>query len=95
MIGFIKGNINSFSYNVQIACDKNGWIVDYVIDTENIHDTQLLPGIFGKICKYSPQYIIVDYSLKPLTHTLLIIPSMYLYMAKRQSWYAKALKFHL
>ncbi|MEY8736699.1 IS1182 family transposase [Lactobacillus sp. AN1001] len=56
-----------FAYNAQVACDKNGWVLAYSVDSGNIHDTQMFPKIFDKIKKYSPSYLIADTGYKTPT----------------------------
>ena len=56
-----------FAYNVQTACDRNGWILGYTVHRGNVHDTQAFPSLYNKIKKFNPTYLVADAGYKTAT----------------------------
>ena len=71
---FHKGDHKQvFAYNIQTACDRNGWVLGFSTHAGNVHDTQAFPYLYEKIKRFAPQYIIADagYKTPTIAHFLL------------------------
>ena len=65
MVCFIRREHKEvFAYNTQVACDKHGWALAYTVESGNIYDNQVFPGLFAKLEAFSPEFIIADSSYK-------------------------------
>ena len=65
---FHKGDHKQvFAYNIQTACDRNGWVLGYSVHSGNTHDTQAFPSLFDKIISFDPARIIADAGYKTPT----------------------------
>lgn len=65
---FHKGDHKQvFAYNIQTACDSNGWILGYDVSKGNTHDTQAFPGLYEKIKDFKIKYMIGDAGYKTPT----------------------------
>ncbi|MGF3142427.1 transposase [Facklamia sp. P13064] len=56
-----------FAYNIQTACDRNGWVLGYSVHPGNTHDTQAFPLIFEKVIPFNPKHVIADAGYKTPT----------------------------
>lgn len=56
-----------FAYNIQTACDHNGWVLGYSVHRGNVHDSQAFPHIYNKIIHYNPSHIVADAGFKTPT----------------------------
>ena len=46
---FHKGDHKQvFAYNIQTACDRNGWVLGFSTHAGNVHDTQAFPYLYEK-----------------------------------------------
>ncbi|WP_182187276.1 IS1182 family transposase [Pectinatus frisingensis] len=51
---FVKGeHERCFAYVANTACDKNNFILDFVVGAGNIHDSQMFHGVYKKLDKYN------------------------------------------
>lgn len=59
---FVKGeHERSFAYVDQVACDLNGWILDFEVNPANMHDSKaFLPFFENKLIKFNPNTICAD-----------------------------------
>ena len=65
---FHKGDHKQvFAYNIQTACDRNGWVLGYSVHPGNTHDTQAFPTIFDKVASLKPVHLIADSGYKTPT----------------------------
>ncbi len=71
---FHKGDHKQvFAYEIETACDKNGWILGYDVNPGNGHDSRTFKGIYDKTKTLAPETIIVDAGYKtPAIAKLLI-----------------------
>ncbi len=71
---FHKGDHKQvFAYEIETACDKNGWILGYDVNRGNEHDSRTFKGIYDKVKSMEPETIIVDAGYKtPAIAKLLI-----------------------
>lgn len=53
-----------FAYNIQTACDKYGWTLDYTVEPGNRHDSQAFKGIYTKVSRFNPRNIVADSGYK-------------------------------
>ena len=53
-----------FAYAIEAACDRNGWILDYTVHPGNEHDSKTFPGLYEKLKKLKPKFIIADAGYK-------------------------------
>lgn len=56
-----------FAYNVQTACDRNGWVLGYTVHQGNVHDTQAFPSLYSKLTDFNPIHIVADAGYKTPT----------------------------
>lgn len=62
---FIKGeHRRMFAYNLQVACDKRGWILDYSVCAGNEHDSRSIHELLDKIERYKSSYYVLDAGYK-------------------------------
>ena len=62
---FHKGEHKSvFSYAIETACDKHGWILGYTVNPGNRHDSRTFKGIYDKIKNEDLDVIIADAGYK-------------------------------
>ncbi len=62
-----------FAYAVEAACDKNGWILGYTVNTGNLHDSRTFKGLYDKIKNIGIQTLVADAGYKtPAIAKLLI-----------------------
>ncbi len=71
---FRKGeHKNVFAYAIETACDKNGWILGYTINSGNQHDSRTFKGLYDKIKDIGIEILIADAGYKtPAIAKLLI-----------------------
>ena len=53
-----------FAYAIGTACDKNGWILDYVVDPGNLHDSRTFKGLYDKLRNIGLKTLIADAGYK-------------------------------
>lgn len=53
-----------FAYNVQTACDKNAYVLDYTVHGGNEHDSKTFPMLYEKLRKFNPEMIVADAGYK-------------------------------
>lgn len=59
---FVKGeHERQFAYVDQVACDKNGYVLAYEVNSGNTHDSKaFLPFFENKLVKFNPRVICAD-----------------------------------
>lgn len=53
-----------FAYNLQCACDENGWILSYDLHPGNTHDSAAFFSIYEKLKAYGPKTLVADAGYK-------------------------------
>lgn len=62
---FHKGEHKSvFAYSVQCACDRNGWITNYMLSPGNDHDSSSFWAFYNKLKERTPETIVADAGYK-------------------------------
>ena len=62
-----------FTYAMQTACDRNGWILGYTVHPGDEHDSRTFKPLYDKIKGYAPEMVIMDagYRTPAIAHGLL------------------------
>ena len=53
-----------FAYAIETACDRNGWILDYTVESGNLHDSRTFKGLYDKIKDAGIEKVIADAAYK-------------------------------
>lgn len=55
-----------FAYSANVACDKNNFILDYVVTSGNTHDSTVFPKLYERLKRtnYNFKYVVVDAGYK-------------------------------
>lgn len=62
---FHKGEHKSvFAYNIEVACECQGWILAYTVHPGNEHDSKTFPALYDKIKIWNPDYVVADAAYK-------------------------------
>lgn len=52
---FHKGEIRQFAYVANTACDKNNFVLDFVVGAGNIHDSVMFDEVYDRGAKRFPK----------------------------------------
>lgn len=53
-----------FAYGIETACDKNGWVLGFTVNSGNEHDSRTFKGLYDKIEGIGMEYCVVDAGYK-------------------------------
>lgn len=53
-----------FAYNVQTACDKNAYVLEYSVHPGNDHDSKTFPALYEKLRNLKPEMMVLDAGYK-------------------------------
>ncbi|MGL5638435.1 MAG: transposase, partial [Cetobacterium sp.] len=55
-----------FAYSTNVACDKNNFILDFVVEPGNTHDSVAFPKLYNRLKRdnYNFKYVVVDAGYK-------------------------------
>ena len=49
-----------FSYNVETACDRHGWILSYTVNLGNEHDSRTWKLLYDKLKKLDMEMMVLE-----------------------------------